>query len=66
MAITESQFGTFHTSETTICPMCGELISWRTYRINDRFYGLVDKLKWHQENDKSCQREQKLKQLINE
>jgi hypothetical protein len=68
--IVESQFGTFHTSETTTCPKCGKLVRWATSRLydsdDDKFSNVVDKLMWHYENDKSCIREQKLKQLINE
>lgn len=58
-----------HMGETTTCPKCGELVNWVVTRLydseDDKFSSVLDKLKWHQENDKSCIREQKLKQLIN-
>jgi ribosomal protein L32 len=46
--IVESQFGTFHTSETTTCPKCGKLVRWATSRLydsdDDKFSNVVDKL----------------------
>lgn len=59
----------FH-SECTTCSKCGSIIRWCSYRFeeteDDRFSSVIEKLKYHQDNDKSCIREQKLKQLINE
>lgn len=67
MKTVESQF---HTSEKTICPICGEIVRWSITRLfdseDDKFSGVIDKLKWHQENDKLCIREKKLKLLISE
>lgn len=68
MPVTLSQLVTLHTSETITCLHCGVTIQWTTYRLwdsdDDKFSGVVSKLKWHQENDKSCVREQKLKGLL--
>lgn len=68
MSIVTSEHGTFTTSETTFCPECGELIRWETCRLedseDDKFSGVLKKLIYHQENDKSCIREQKLKGLL--
>jgi hypothetical protein len=68
MPIVTSEHGTFATSETTFCPECGQLIRWEIYRMedseDDKFFGVLEKLIYHQENDKSCIREKKLKGLL--
>jgi hypothetical protein len=55
-------------SESTPCQNCGKMIRWcdsgDTY--DDQFSGVIDKLKYHINNDFECVRERKIKQIFGE
>jgi hypothetical protein len=60
----------FRSSHTTTCHICGGRVFWADSDFiggdteDDRFSGVMEKLKYHQENDTACIREQKLKVLL--
>ena len=55
-------------SESTTCQNCGKMIRWcdSDHIGGDQFSGVIDKLKYHINNDFECVRERKLKQILGE